>query len=223
MSPISASCTRGSLFAGCGVLVGLLGVSYFANVHFLPYFIIVQIFVGIFEVSGVIKLLLSLFFQSTGWPATVAVMGNWFGKKNRGLLMGVWNAHTSVGNILGTAVPSIWAKPCRPWLAPFNINTLFLYQCRGWSFLVPAFVMIFVGLLMFFFLILGQFKKESLTFYIIFYFIDPRDVGLPPPQHQQVVGKLISNCVKFLMNMQTTKEPDELKSSGVNTNISSEV
>ena len=21
-------------------------------------------------------------------------MGNWFGKKNRGLLMGIWNAHT---------------------------------------------------------------------------------------------------------------------------------
>lgn len=64
MSPIRASCKHGSLFAGCGVLVGLLGVSYFANIHFLPYFIIVQIFVGIFEVSGVIiSLLLSLFFS----------------------------------------------------------------------------------------------------------------------------------------------------------------
>ena len=47
--------------------------------------------------------------QSTGWPGTVAVMGNWFGKKNRGLVLGVWNAHTSVGNILGTAVPAVWA------------------------------------------------------------------------------------------------------------------
>ena len=53
--------------------------------------------------------------QSTGWPGVVAVMGNWFGKKRRGLLLGVWNAHTSVGNILGTAVPAIWAVPGKPW------------------------------------------------------------------------------------------------------------
>ena len=44
-------------------------------------------------------------------------MGNWFGKQNRGLVMGIWNAHTSVGNILGTAVPSIWAQVGRPWYA----------------------------------------------------------------------------------------------------------
>ena len=53
--------------------------------------------------------------QSTGWPGVVAVMGNWFGKKRRGLLLGVWNSHTSVGNILGTVVPAIWAVPGRPW------------------------------------------------------------------------------------------------------------
>ena len=63
---------------------------------------------------------ISILLQSTGWPAIVAVMGNWFGKKNRGLLMGIWNAHTSVGNILGTTVPSIWAKPCHEWLVSFN-------------------------------------------------------------------------------------------------------
>uniref|UniRef100_A0A1X7TVC1 Major facilitator superfamily (MFS) profile domain-containing protein n=1 Tax=Amphimedon queenslandica TaxID=400682 RepID=A0A1X7TVC1_AMPQE len=122
---------------GSGLFVGLLGIAYFADIHNLTYYVITQIFVGIFE--------------STGWPATVAVMGNWFGKKNRGLLMGIWNSHASVGNILGTAVPSIWGKKCDPW---------------GWAFLVPAFVMIGAGLLMFFFLVL-----------------DPRDVGLPPPQH----------------------------------------
>ena len=53
--------------------------------------------------------------QSTGWPGVVAVMGNWFGKKNRGLFLGIWNAHTSLGNILGTAIPSIWASPGEQW------------------------------------------------------------------------------------------------------------
>lgn len=35
--------------------------------------------------------------QATGWPSVVSVMANWFGKGKRGLIMGVWNAHTSVG------------------------------------------------------------------------------------------------------------------------------
>ena len=38
-------------------------------------------------------------FQATGWPSVVTVMANWFGHGKRGLVMGVWNAHTSVGNI----------------------------------------------------------------------------------------------------------------------------
>ena len=29
-------------------------------------------------------------------------MGNWFPKNTRGLVMGIWNAHTSVGNIMGS-------------------------------------------------------------------------------------------------------------------------
>ena len=45
-----------------------------------------------------------------------AVMGNWFGKRNRGLVLGVWNAHTSLGNILGTVIPAIWADNSdSPW------------------------------------------------------------------------------------------------------------
>lgn len=42
------------------------------------------------------------FMQATGWPSVVAVMGNWYGKGKRGAVMGIWNAHTSVGNILGS-------------------------------------------------------------------------------------------------------------------------
>ena len=31
----------------------------------------------------------------------VTVVANWFGKGKKGLVFGIWNAHTSVGNILG--------------------------------------------------------------------------------------------------------------------------
>ncbi|RNA18804.1 sugar phosphate exchanger 3 [Brachionus plicatilis] len=45
--------------------------------------------------------ILNGFAQSTGWPAVVAVMGNWFPKSGRGLIFGIWSANASVGNILG--------------------------------------------------------------------------------------------------------------------------
>ena len=33
------------------MFVGLLGVAYYAEIHYLVYFIMIQLFVGIFEVS----------------------------------------------------------------------------------------------------------------------------------------------------------------------------
>lgn len=38
-------------YVGSGVFVGLLGVAYFADIHHIAYFVVVQIFVGVFEVS----------------------------------------------------------------------------------------------------------------------------------------------------------------------------
>ena len=34
----------------------------------------------------------------------MAIVANWSGKGKRGLTMGIWNAHTSVGNMLGTVI-----------------------------------------------------------------------------------------------------------------------
>lgn len=44
--------------------------------------------------------------QSSGWPSVVAVMGNWFGKGSRGLVLGLWSACASVGNIIGALMVS---------------------------------------------------------------------------------------------------------------------
>ena len=38
------------LYSGSGVFVGLLGVAYYAQIHHIAYFVVVQIFVGVFEV-----------------------------------------------------------------------------------------------------------------------------------------------------------------------------
>lgn len=106
---------------GTGVFTALYGVGYWANIHVFYYFLVVQMLAGL--------------FQSTGWPSVVAVVGNWFGKKKRGLIMGIWNAHTSLGNITGSLVAS----------------TLLKYGW-GWSMVVPGIMIIFFGLVLFLFL-----------------------------------------------------------------------
>ncbi|CAN1265363.1 Putative glycerol-3-phosphate transporter 1 [Linum perenne] len=111
---------------GTGVFTSLFGVGYWAKVHSFYYFLAVQMLAGL--------------FQSTGWPSVVAVVGNWCGKKKRGLVMGVWNAHTSVGNISGSLIAA--AMLSYGW---------------GWSFVVPGLVTGLVGLVVFLFLPVSPF------------------------------------------------------------------
>lgn len=103
---------------GTGVFTSLFGVGYWGNIHSFYYFLVVQMVAGL--------------FQSTGWPSVVAVVGNWFGKKKRGLIMGIWNAHTSIGNITGSLVASA-----------------LLSYGWGWSFVVPGIMIAFVGIVVF--------------------------------------------------------------------------
>lgn len=63
-------------------------------------------------------------------------MGNWFGKGKRGLIFGVWNSHTSLGNILGSLIAAAYVE-------------------SDWSlsFIVPGVIMGGVGFVIFLFLI----------------------------------------------------------------------
>ncbi|KAI4378118.1 hypothetical protein MLD38_015646 [Melastoma candidum] len=106
---------------GTALFTTLYGVAYWANIHMFFYFVIVQMLAGL--------------FQSTGWPSVVGVVGEWFGKSKRGLIMGIWNAHTSVGNITGSLLAA--AMLSYGW---------------GWSFVVPSLIMVFIGVVVFFFL-----------------------------------------------------------------------
>ncbi|XP_076928693.1 putative glycerol-3-phosphate transporter 1 [Bidens hawaiensis] len=106
---------------GTGLFTSLFGVGYWANIHVFYYYLMVQMLAGL--------------FQSTGWPSVVAVVGNWFGKSKRGLIMGVWNAHTSIGNITGSL-----------------IGSYFLKYGWGWSMVVPGLMIAFVGVIVFMFL-----------------------------------------------------------------------
>ncbi|GKD74596.1 putative glycerol-3-phosphate transporter 4, partial [Tanacetum coccineum] len=106
---------------GSGIFVALFGMGYFWDMHRFCYFLGMQMAAGL--------------FQATGWPSVVAVIGNWFGKRRRGLIMGIWNAHTSVGNISGSLLAAS-----------------VLDYGWGWSFILPGLFIIAAGIMVFLFL-----------------------------------------------------------------------
>ncbi|XP_032432362.1 glucose-6-phosphate exchanger SLC37A2 [Xiphophorus hellerii] len=105
-----------------GLFTCLFGLGYYWNIHSLGYYAFVQVMNGL--------------IQTTGWPAVVACVGNWFGKGKRGFIMGVWNSHTSVGNILGSLIAGVFVSS--EW---------------GMSFIVPGLIIAATGILCFFFLV----------------------------------------------------------------------
>ncbi|KAE8742622.1 hypothetical protein FOCC_FOCC011846 [Frankliniella occidentalis] len=109
----------GMIFSG--IASYFFGLARVLNIHDYSYFVVVQVFGGI--------------VQTTGWPGVVTVVGNWFGKSKRGFIFGVWNSHTSLGNILGTRLASQYVE--HDW---------------GLSFIVPGLVMAICGLIIFLFL-----------------------------------------------------------------------
>lgn len=106
---------------GSGLFVGIFGMGYLWNIHVFWFYLLMQMLAGL--------------FQATGWPSVVAVIGNWFGKRKRGLIMGVWNAHTSVGNICGSLLAAS-----------------VLEYGWGWSFIFPGALIILGGILVYLFL-----------------------------------------------------------------------
>uniref|UniRef100_A0AAQ5ZP50 Major facilitator superfamily (MFS) profile domain-containing protein n=1 Tax=Amphiprion ocellaris TaxID=80972 RepID=A0AAQ5ZP50_AMPOC len=126
--PIRLYLTVGMLTSG--LFTCLFGLGYFYNIHSLGFYIFVQVANGL--------------VQTTGWPSVVTCIGNWFGKGRRGLIMGLWNSHTSVGNILGSLIAGYWVSS--NW---------------GLSFIVPGLIIAVMGVICFLFLI------EPLCFWVI--------------------------------------------------------
>ncbi|XP_054738728.1 glucose-6-phosphate exchanger SLC37A2 isoform X1 [Anastrepha obliqua] len=110
----------GMLFSGLFTL--LFGAAKSWNIHSMWYFVIVQVLGGI--------------VQTTGWPGVVTLMARWFGRSKRGLIFGIWNSHTSVGNILGTLIAAHFVES--NWML---------------SFAVPGAIMSGLGFVMFLFIV----------------------------------------------------------------------
>uniref|UniRef100_A0A673G1N1 Glucose-6-phosphate exchanger SLC37A2 n=1 Tax=Sinocyclocheilus rhinocerous TaxID=307959 RepID=A0A673G1N1_9TELE len=105
-----------------GIFTALFGLGFYWQIHSLWYYCLVQ------ALNGLV--------QTTGWPAVVACVGNWFGKGKRGLIMGVWNSHTSVGNILGSLIAGVYVS-----------------SAWGLSFIVPGIIIAVAGVICFLFLV----------------------------------------------------------------------
>jgi len=105
-----------------GLFTFLFGLAYSTGIKTIYYFIVVQAFAG--------------FVQATGWPGVVTAVANWFGKAKKGFIMGVWNSHTSVGNILGSLIAGAY------------VNTNW-----GWSFMLPGLIIAFFGVVNWFFMV----------------------------------------------------------------------
>uniref|UniRef100_A0A8C8SIP1 Solute carrier family 37 member 1 n=1 Tax=Pelusios castaneus TaxID=367368 RepID=A0A8C8SIP1_9SAUR len=118
--PIRYYLTAGMLASG--LFTAMFGLGYFYNIHNLWFYMMAQVTNGL--------------VQTTGWPSVVTCIGNWFGKGRRGLIMGIWNSHTSVGNILGSLIAGYWVSTC--W---------------GLSFVVPGVIIACMGIVCFLFLI----------------------------------------------------------------------
>nr|XP_043875011.1 glucose-6-phosphate exchanger SLC37A1 isoform X1 [Solea senegalensis] len=118
--PIRLYLTVGMLTSG--LFTCLFGLGYIYNIHSLGFYISVQVANGL--------------VQTTGWPSVVTCIGNWFGKGRLGLIMGVWNSHTSVGNILGSLIAGYWVSS--NW---------------GMSFIIPGIIIAAMGIVCFLFLI----------------------------------------------------------------------
>lgn len=110
---------------GSALLTYIFGLAYYYDIHSIWFFAIVQI------ISGAL--------QTTGWPATFACVGHWFGpNSSRGIIFGIWNSHAFVGNILGAAIAGAYVD--RNWGDSFMVPAIITAGCGFlmWLFLAPC-------------------------------------------------------------------------------------
>lgn len=112
---------------GSGLCVMSLAAGIYANVESYSYSFYHTFFLGIWLIHGL--------FQSTGGPVGTAIMGNWFGSKNRGWIFGTWTCHQYVGNITAAVVATAILKSSLNWTWALIIPSLttFLWSVWMWA------------------------------------------------------------------------------------------
>lgn len=112
-----------------GICVIFFGLGGMWGVHSLTFFAV------LWSLNGLL--------QSAGWPTNVAVMGNWFSREERGLVMGIWAGNASFGNILGAGIAAVVVSTTdgsSGWQWAMVVAGLFIIAeaMLIWLLLVPA-------------------------------------------------------------------------------------
>uniref|UniRef100_A0A8C2E858 Glucose-6-phosphate exchanger SLC37A2 n=1 Tax=Cyprinus carpio TaxID=7962 RepID=A0A8C2E858_CYPCA len=153
-----------------GLFTVLFGLGFYWQIHSLWYYCLVQ------ALNGLV--------QTTGWPAVVACVGNWFGKGKRGFIMGIWNSHTSVGNILGSLIAGVYVS-----------------SSWGLSFIVPGIIIASAGVICFLFLV--ESKSHMLDIWGICLFVHES------VEQEPLLRNSSSNEEIFSTNTSTAVEREE--------------
>jgi len=110
----------------------LFGFAHTVGIHHIWYFYFSMIFLGM--------------VNSTGWPGVVTCLTNWLGKSGfgticgkgtRGTMMGIWNSHLYLGNVVGLTIASHYAD--QDWALSFMYPALIVSVMGGviYLFLIP--------------------------------------------------------------------------------------
>lgn len=115
--------TLGMISSGLSSI--FLGFAHRAKVHSLSYFIVMSAWGGL--------------SQSVGWPCVITVMGRWFPRtyRRRGLIMGLWFANISIGNILGSVITTAcvsWGMDNEDWPLGFEVPGWIVICCSALVF-----------------------------------------------------------------------------------------
>lgn len=100
------------IFVGVGIIL--------SSFYYMSFALGYLIFHQYSYVAMVVAMCFNGFFQSTGWPGVMGIVGNWFGKGKRGLLMGFWGINANVGNIIALILCNILDQENQlPWTYNF--------------------------------------------------------------------------------------------------------
>jgi sugar phosphate permease len=120
--------------------------------HYSPKLLLILSYIGVSIVIALISIFslsgwsnpitycilfgLNGFMQSFGWPSCCAIFANWFGKRGRGALIGLWASSTNFGNIIGALLTSFFTST-------LVLNWQTSYLLIGLLCFVNAIIMIF--------------------------------------------------------------------------------
>jgi len=101
------------------VVATLIGLS--AEIGFINLLFIC----ALFSING--------FLQSIGWPACSVIFANWFGKRGRGTLIGLWCSCPNAGNIGGAIITSF-------------LTSTMMYNWR-WAYMIVSWFCIMIAVI----------------------------------------------------------------------------